>query len=604
MAMLKRELAMQQKRTAEALASQREQTQRMADSLTSSMEMSRLSRSDSEEDEDKDVNRSTLVPATPSPVRETVRPDSPASSDKPSPPRSPSPPEEAREAPPMDPALSPIMGGAHTATTPKGELQTDVDEDDTVADTVGNSTASVSPADDGAEEAGINPPMQSKDGKLPVMYSTPKRQKERWTPTFHSSDGGRQEGGLFPFSASPKTFAPHPSKNPAAYNEEFPSDMIEKPSWGRPIAMRYDGTPEVDDDFDEEDSDELSGPMIPKGSFSTSSVTPQPRKVNLISNIDAFEKSFTTDFPESFTPKESTSASDRKEQKAKIYNPFFPTPERLLGSTRSPLSERRLAQVGHGSPGYRTREGDTLEERKAEESSETSHPEAPNVFETPPKGVKAISRLFVAEPGRPEKTMSASARARYDKALQPRQNNGSLRNLSESNMSEDLAPIRTSFPSTNAKISGSCESGSPSALLQRIQQKRMLKHGQSSPGSSEGESQQDPEGIKPDSIISIVNVYEATAGGEKGSHGDEKSDLEIESSAPNVTKNGFHHSISARLHALKNSRRSVKQPVSYAEPALNSKLRRGDTYFPKLGSPTHQTATITPVVSPGDTAAH
>lgn len=28
-------------------------------------------------------------------------------------------------------------------------------------------------------------------------------------------------------------------------------------------------------------------------------------------------------------------------------------------------------------------------------------------------------------------------------------------------------------------------------------------------------------------------------------------------------------------------RRSAKQPISYAEPRINSKLRRGDVYFPK-----------------------
>ena len=49
-AMLKKELAQQQKRTAAAIASQRQQTQRMADSLTNSMELSRVSRSSSEAD--------------------------------------------------------------------------------------------------------------------------------------------------------------------------------------------------------------------------------------------------------------------------------------------------------------------------------------------------------------------------------------------------------------------------------------------------------------------------------------------------------------------------------------------------------------------------
>jgi hypothetical protein len=39
--------------------------------------------------------------------------------------------------------------------------------------------------------------------------------------------------------------------------------------------------------------------------------------------------------------------------------------------------------------------------------------------------------------------------------------------------------------------------------------------------------------------------------------------------------------IATGLPALREKRRSVKQPISYAEPALNSKLRRGDVFFPK-----------------------
>eukprot|EP00540_Astrosyne_radiata_P024038 CAMPEP_0116824362 /NCGR_PEP_ID=MMETSP0418-20121206/1353_1 /TAXON_ID=1158023 /ORGANISM="Astrosyne radiata, Strain 13vi08-1A" /LENGTH=119 /DNA_ID=CAMNT_0004452721 /DNA_START=105 /DNA_END=464 /DNA_ORIENTATION=- len=42
----------------------------------------------------------------------------------------------------------------------------------------------------------------------------------------------------------------------------------------------------------------------------------------------------------------------------------------------------------------------------------------------------------------------------------------------------------------------------------------------------------------------------------------------------------------ARLMAGTRLKRSVKQPVSYAEPPLNSKLRKGHVYFPRSAAET------------------
>ena len=58
----------------------------------------------------------------------------------------------------------------------------------------------------------------------------------------------------------------------------------------------------------------------------------------------------------------------------------------------------------------------------------------------------------------------------------------------------------------------------------------------------------------------------------------------------------------SRFQPIKSLRRNVKKPVSYAEPALNTKLRRGDTFFPKMSDQNQMPNAIQPaVVSPEPT---
>jgi hypothetical protein len=671
--MLKKELATQQKRTAEALAAQREQTQRMADNLTNSMDLSRLNRSssssgggavdDNSTSEHKtDIILRLLSSAASSPARSSmgsvdgiaVGSESPVSSSSSSsssstttgnetPNRPVSPLDETREAPPAE---SPPIG-----------RRTVEEEDDAVAVTVLNSNDEVSPAkddvddydDDGIEEQPIVVKIHKKDDPLPVVYSTPKRSTDRWTPSFHDTDRTDGSSGLFPFSASPKTFTSHssPNHNPASYNEGFPSDITKKPHWSRPPGgRRYSGTPEGDDPEEEQDcgdSDELSVPTMPNsGSFSPTSVTPQQRKVNLISSIDAFEQSFATDFPDSFTPKEGVTTSDRKGTKGEIYNPYVPTPERLLGRiTRSPQSESlnntnssssSETVDGPASPLVRLKTSagqslyDLISDEKKIDDTRLQYEGDNNdhmMFETPPKGEKvglsAGGDVAVVEPGRPEKTMSSAARARYERALQPRHENKvpSLRPIGNSSKNraattEEAAAVTKPSSSSNNVVA---DNGSTSALLQRIQQKRTSKvvgQNNSQHISVEGAYHHHPtsrQEVSPQesSVVNVVNDYEETKGGDNGERSPrmrkDSFDGVDSSSSTNREKvqNSFQQSISARILSIKSARRSVKQPVSYAEPPLNTKLRRGDTYFTKPGSPTQGLMTrSTAVVSPGD----
>lgn len=477
-AMLKKELAMQQKRTAAALASQREQNQRMADSLSNSMELSRLSRASSSEEASvvKDDNLARLVTATPSPLRATSRGSlSPASSKSTISSRPPSPPEETRDSPPVDTVSSALVS--------KGSS---LDEDDTIVDTIPQvSPVSNSPSESDKETAKGTP--LSKEVPRPSVYTTPKR-GDKWAPNLQGPSakmrGGDDEGGLFPHSASPQLFAvKHKS-----YNEEFPSDISNG---------KEDGS----------------------GAFP--SVASQQRKMNLLNSIDAFEQSFSVDFPDSFTPKEDNQGPGvQKNSKLDIYNPFFSTPERSVGRSR-----RNADPFGD----------EDEEEKKTNEPSDYRS----SNYETPPR-IPRVKVASAGEPPRPEKSGSSAARERYEKALQPRQG----------------API-------------SDKSSNPSALLGRNQNNRSNNQAAE---SGETLNVAKDRGTSKTSVVDIVDAFEGC----------------IDSTQDSSDKS------SSRLSL----RRNVKQPISYAEPALNTKLRQGDTFFPKTEEEGQRTYVVPRTVSP------
>jgi len=518
-AMLKRELAMQQKRTAQALAAQREQTKRMADSLTNSFISfsSPESMEDKNRSSDKKGNRTSvvldedegimrLVSATPSPDREAVKRPSDAKSFDDD--------NHRREShSKLSTQTTTTTTSTNTATTtntptigPLSPMEEPRDHSSKTA--INGRTDELKENVALVEEPKNGPAKDSKPQKKHAVYSTPKKSERSTSSPFHDQsdhkfdDSTTERKGLFPFSASPQIFNKSNSKHDEKlYDEGFPSDTI--------------GRSESYDD----------------GKNATSK-----RKMNLMNSIDAFEQSFSTDFPESFTPKESNSEGSGE----KTYNPFFPTPEK---------SKSSLSPSGQKTPN---------DNKSAAEQSKLSQIE----YTTPPKNtnVGAMDKIDNSSedeirPKRPEKTIPSAARARYQRALGPRVESSSRKSRDEVDKS-------------------SSESSNPTALLRRLQQKKRLsKNMESVPKDSMAETSL-PESSSIEqtsqtqkSILNIVDAFEET---ESGSNGVE-----------NEKKNSTMSRYQGPIKSLR--RRSVKKPISYAEPPLNTKLRRGDTFFPKTG---------------------
>ena len=110
----------------------------------------------------------------------------------------------------------------------------------------------------------------------------------------------------------------------------------------------------------------------------------------------------------------------------------------------------------------------------------------------------------------------------------------------------------------------------PSPLLQRIQQKRkqknkkQLNRQQSEPSSTVPK----PDFRRYSSAPESRTVVEATS----------SPALIAENREANIEE----QVVVASQRSGSNRRRSVKQPLSYAEPALNTKVRRGHVFFQKV----------------------
>jgi len=125
-----------------------------------------------------------------------------------------------------------------------------------------------------------------------------------------STDTAGSGGSLV---SPPKTYFPH-SASPKVdnYNEEYPADFsaVRKRAAVRPKLGMLDGFAEGEDED-------------------------PPNDIGIKSSLDAFEASFAVDFPDSFSPRDTVA----EEKKSEIYNPFN-SPARPQPAGQSPQGHR------------------------------------------------------------------------------------------------------------------------------------------------------------------------------------------------------------------------------------------------------------------------
>ena len=512
----------------------------------------------------------------------------------------------------------------------------------------------------------------------------PDKSSPNGTPPRSDDDVGQEKAPevqsgtiLSPPSLFPHTASPRP-KHRENYNDDYPGDVSPHK------ASHESSLPSVPDE--EQDTENMP----------ISNAREEANKK--LSSIDAFEASFDTAFPTTFTsPKEG---SPPKTATSEIYNPFFSSPgkksaakspsnqdtegggssvkerkwgkslrarspvrrgsgavrggseenggndsmPKMASSVRQPtiedLDEDRSTFMDPKSPDRESGSGDSGQPDPSSSPKIVSRAltggYSGELYRTPPHFSQKIEEPAMStEPRRPEKSVSASARARYEKALQPRGFSGRVNHNDHSSAS---ISVDTTVEATKDARN------SPSTVLRRLQQRRAksserylaasssdstggdsrrvstssrsmrlsiglddspfdeegganrygrVGSGRTSPSSQNGmqyrTTQMEADSsyqrsrttfnsfgkkLSPDSMQSEFRALDAMASG--------NTYLSKRAETSPTGSDSPSNSSAARLAALK-QRRSVKQPVSYAEPSLNTKVRRGDVYFPKTG---------------------
>ncbi len=480
------------------------------------------------------------------------------------------------------------------------------------------------------------------------------------------SDNGRPtETTFFPYSASPTDH-----KN--SYNEGFPGDIqARKHSFSSERKKHVGGIMELDEEY------------------TTPSTTPVDESIanKKLNSIDAFEASFDATFPAAFSSPKDETKKERVGTSTEIYNPFFPgsrPPRRDSGAGAdkpwgNQLRDRSAAATTHNSsPGHSTQNSTSSHsglQRRGNPGLGLASPGAvkPQIPTAGNKGSPSVLRRLSPsqrgildgssspessheeskydtdsyktplidfshdsdEPKRPEKQGAAAARARYEKALQPRlfgtsaRKNGTLKEDSD----HSTRSSEHSTHSLSIDTSADHDSSSTSLMLKRLQQRKVkerlaaaseasvtlsstsngssrslssgsrLAHKQTWPGSSPYDEDDDgsmrrPELLRGSSDAELsrsstnkppFNVGANRAQPDQSLLGNlSPGSVRAEILALDALASGSYHGTghtsptsSDRFALAGKLRRNVKQPVSYTEPSLNSKLRRGDVYFPK-----------------------
>ncbi|CAB9512334.1 expressed unknown protein [Seminavis robusta] len=318
-------------------------------------------------------------------------------------------------------------------------------------------------------------PSESPPPSPPNQTDSPSEDLEDKMPQQNSRNGS--PSSLFPMTASPVL------GRSKVFNESYPGD-ITRDVTAHPRSAERRPAADFKDIQEEDDS-----AIVSSTSMGSSKAQPPPLP---LSSIAAFDASFATPFPDSFSPADESNKSDDKktstspEPNGDEYNPFFPSPRKdeqqpknsatsnsKSQSENSSVSSAGMSRRGQAdnapSPVFNGRPrtavasglftsttsitGNTVDTRRRptpsfDNPANTSTPNQWNRgvagltsgdtgsidakdhassgvtrYQTPPHGNRSpesTTGMDSEGPKRPEKTGAAAARARYEKALQPR----------------------------------------------------------------------------------------------------------------------------------------------------------------------------------------